>query len=225
MNELIRQAREKGQKALSEYDSKLLLMQAGIPVAPQGLARSREQALELAGCIGYPVAMKGCSAEITHKTEMDLVRLNIGDESGAARAYDELSGKGLPLEGVLVSAMIRADREFVAGLGRDPQFGPYVMFGLGGVLAEALDDVCFRIAPLSRFDAAEMTQEIRASRLLGEFRGAPPVDLRALEDLLMAIGRLGLEHEEIAEIDINPLAARGDRLFALDALVVLADEA
>ncbi|SHJ85997.1 acetyl-CoA synthetase (ADP-forming) [Desulfatibacillum alkenivorans DSM 16219] len=221
MKELIQKAMEKKQKALSEYESKLLIQKAGVPVPSQGLAKSRKEALQMAGEIGYPVVMKGCSDQATHKTEMGLVKLNIANEEEADRVYDELVAAGVPLDGVLVMPMVKADREFAVGLGRDPQFGPYVMFGLGGVLMEALDDVVFRIAPLTRFDAGEMIEEIRSKKLLGEFRGKPAVDKRALEDILISIGQIGLDHDEVAEIDINPLVTEGTNLFALDALVVL----
>ena len=221
MKEYFQKARMNNQNSLSEYESKLVLEKAGIPIASQGLAKSKAEALEMAQQIGYPVVMKGCSGQATHKTEMGLVKLSIGNEHDAAQAYDELTGKGLPLDGVLVMAMVQVDREFAIGLGRDPQFGPYVMFGLGGIYMEALKDVSFRIAPLTRYDASEMVEEIRASRLLGEFRGRPAVDKRALEDILMNIGQLGMDHEEIAEIDINPIVSQGEGLVALDALIVL----
>jgi len=113
-------------------------------------------------------------------------------------------------------------REFVVGLTRDPQFGPCVMFGLGGIFTEALRDVSFRIAPLSEMDAEEMIDEIQTRKLLGEFRGSPAVDRAELVKALMGIGRLGLENDEIAEIDINPLIVDGDKPVAVDALVILA---
>lgn len=224
MNELILKATKKKQNALSEHDSKTILSDAGIPTVRQGLATSGSQAVELANEIGYPVVMKGCSDKFLHKTEMGLVKLDIKNETGVLSAYDEITSQGLEMDGVLVMEMLGGDREFVAGLSRDPQFGPYVMFGLGGIFTEALNDVAFRVAPLRKFDAHEMIKEISASKLLGEFRGKPPVDMDELSDILIRIGQLGVENESIAEIDINPLILKDGHLTAVDALIVLKPE-
>ena len=221
MKEIIKRAVAKKQTALSEYESKLVIAAAGIPIAKQGLALTRDEAIDLAGKIGYPVVMKGCSDKFTHKTEMGLVKVNITNDSEASAAYDSLTSKGLCMDGVLVAEMITGEREFVAGLARDPQFGPYVMFGLGGIYTEAFKDVSFRVAPLRTFDAQDMVTETYAHKLLGDFRGKPGVDRNLLTQILIRIGQLGLENEEIAEIDINPLILQGDTLFAADALVVL----
>jgi len=223
MNEIIKKAIARKQKALSEYESKLIIKEAGIPIARQGLAHTRNEATELAEKIGYPVVMKGCADTLTHKTEMGLVKLNINDASEALSAYDELTSKGIDMDGVLVMEMVFGDREFVMGLSRDPQFGPYVMFGLGGILTEALNDVSFRVAPLEMFDAEDMISEIKAQKLLGNFRGKPPVDQKELSELLIRVGQLGVENDEIAEIDINPIVFCGDKLVAVDALIVIND--
>ena len=221
MNEIICHAVENSQTALSEYDSFAILSQAGIPAAELGLAQSRAEAASLAERIGYPVAMKGCSDQFLHKTEMGLVKLNIRDEKEALAVYDAIVSQAPEMDGVLVMEMVRGQREFVAGLGRDPQFGPYVMFGLGGIYTEALGDVSFRVAPLRKFDALEMIKEIRAGRLLDEFRGMPPVDKSALADILIRIGQLGMENDPIAGIDINPLILTDNGLVAADAAVIL----
>ena len=221
MNKIIRQAKNKNQKILSEFMSKQILEASGIPIARQGLATGQGHAANIARTIGYPVALKGCGAGVSHKTELGLVELNITDEALLIKAYGRLLSKGVGLDGVLVSEMIRGDREFVMGLGRDPQFGPYVMFGLGGVLTEALRDVSFRIAPLTRFDAVDMTEEIRAAALLGQFRGDVEADRDHLASLLIRLGQIGLAHPEIKEIDINPLVLKDGRFIAVDALVVL----
>lgn len=220
MKTIIQQAIAKGQKGLSEYESKLIMKNSGIPIARQALAQSKTEALTLARQIGFPVVMKGCSDKYLHKTELGLVKLNLQNESEVSDAYDELTSKNLDLDGVLVTEMIAAEREFVIGLGRDVQFGPYVMFGIGGVYTEALNDVSFRLAPLRRFDAQEMIGEIKAQKLLDDFRGKPAVDREALSDILVRVGRLGAENEEIAEIDINPVILQNTRPVAVDALVV-----
>jgi acetyl-CoA synthetase (ADP-forming) len=150
-----------------------------------------------------------------------MVKLNISNSEEAAHVYDELTGKMKGLDGVLIQKMVKGSREFVIGLSRDPQFGPCVMFGLGGIFTEALKDVTFRVAPLTKEDALEMINEIKTKKLLGEFRGSPAVDREALAKALVGVGDLGIKYDSIAEIDINPLIIYGDKPVAVDALVVL----
>jgi acetyl-CoA synthetase (ADP-forming) len=155
-----------------------------------------------------------------------MIELDIKDEKALEAAYRALEerGKG-ELDGILVQQMVKGEREFVAGLIRDPQFGPCVMFGLGGIFTEVLKDVTFRVAPLEKRDAYEMMDEIRARKLLDAFRGKPAVNREALADALINLGRIGMENEEIAEIDINPIKVSDDMPIAVDALVVLRDQA
>jgi acetyl-CoA synthetase (ADP-forming) len=221
MLKIIQQAIAKGQKTLSEYESRLVIESAGVFVAAAALAKTKDEAIQEAEKMGYPVVMKGCSAELAHKTEAGMVVLNIANSGEAAQVYDELTGKVKNLDGVLVEKMVRGSREFVIGLSRDPQFGPCVMFGLGGIFTEALKDVTFRVAPLSMEDALEMIDEIKTKKLLGEFRGSPAVDRSALAKALVGVGDLGIKYDSIAEIDINPLIICGDKPVAVDALVVL----
>ena len=221
MLKIIQKAVAKGQKTLSEYESRLVIGSAGVLVAAAALAKTKEEAIQEAEKMGYPVVMKGCSAELSHKTEAGMVALNITNSEEAAQVYDELTGKAKNLDGVLVEKMVRGSREFVIGLSRDPQFGPCVMFGLGGIFTEALKDVTFRVAPLSMEDALEMIDEIKTNKLLGEFRGSPAVDRKALAKALVGVGDLGMKYDSIAEIDINPLIICGDKPVAVDALVVL----
>ncbi len=226
MNEIIREAIKKGQKALSEFDSKRVIAAAGVAVSKNLLAATADEAVKHAGKLGYPVVLKGCSDVLTHKTEMGMVKLKLKNDEEVRAAFKEITGKGARLDGVLVQEWIEGDkREFVIGLTRDPQFGPCVMFGLGGIFTEALKDVSFRIAPLTEIDAEEMIEEIRTKKLLDEFRGSPAVDRSELVKALVGIGKLGLECGEIAEIDINPLVIHGSKPVAVDALVVLAGAA
>ncbi|MEE8414647.1 MAG: acetate--CoA ligase family protein [Desulfobacterales bacterium] len=219
---LIEEAIKKGQTVLSEYESKQLLAYFDIPVTREALLKNRESLLKTAGEIGYPVVFKGCSSEITHKTEKGLIRLDIRNNEEAAIAFDEITaamnGSG---NFILVQEMIRGKRELVAGLTRDPQFGPCVMFGLGGIFTEILKDISFRVAPLKKYDALEMMHEIRGCRILDAVRGMEPVDLEMLADILITLGKIGIENEEIKEIDINPLIISGNKPVAVDALVVL----
>jgi len=195
----------------------------GVPITREKLARTRDEAVKFAGEIGYPVVLKGCSDKAAHKTEMGLVKLKLANEDEVKKAYDEITGKGVELDGVLVQEMIKGDREFVIGLSRDPQFGPCVMFGIGGIFTEVIKDVSFRVAPLTEMDAEEMIDEIRMKKLLDEFRGSPAVDRKELVKALVGIGDLGYRNSEIAEIDINPLIISGSKPVVVDALVVLAN--
>jgi len=221
MLKIIQQAVANGQKTLSEYESRLVIESAGVFVSAAELAKTRDEAIEAAEKMGFPVVLKGCSAELAHKTEAGMVALNINSPEQVARVFDELIGKVKNLDGILVEKMVRGNREFVIGLTRDSSFGPCVMFGLGGIFTEALKDVTFRVAPLTREDALEMIDEIKTKKLLGEFRGSPAVDREALAKALVGVGDLGVRYDAIAEIDINPLIVCGDKPVAVDALVVL----
>ncbi|MEN6467910.1 MAG: acetate--CoA ligase family protein [Smithella sp.] len=221
VQELLLKAVQNGRQALSEYESKRVIAAANVPVTRETVVHSRQEAVEQAARMGFPVVLKGSSPTLTHKTEMGMVRVNLKDANDVARAYDDLMGKGVDLEGVLIQEMVKGNREFVIGLTRDPQFGPCVMFGMGGIFTEALKDVAFRVAPLTEDDAREMIGEIRAAKLLDAFRGESAVDQDVLVQALVGIGNLGLAHEDIAEIDINPLIVTGGKPLAVDALVIL----
>lgn len=211
-----------GQTSLGEAEAKALFAAYGIPVVQGRVVQSAEEAVQVAGELGYPVVLKGASREVQHKTDAGLVLLDISDDTATRSGYETLMHRATcTLDGVLVEEMIRGGREFVIGMSRDPQFGPVVMFGLGGVLTEALQDVVFGVAPLSEREAEDLLEEIRAARLLGEFRGAPAVDRRVLVETIMAVGRMALDHLEIREIDVNPMLVEGSRPVAVDALVSL----
>ena len=219
---IIEDAILRGKKTLSEFDSKKVLEAYFIPVTRESIAKSLTDAKRLAQEIGYPVVLKGSSSMLTHKTELDMVELNIKNEKALEDAYLSIEKRGgTKIDGILVQQMIKGDREFVAGLIRDHQLGPCVMFGLGGVLTEALQDVTFRVAPLEIEDALEMMTEIKAKKLLDHFRGKPAVNKDILANVLKNLGRIGLEIPEIAEIDINPLIIKDGIPVAVDALVVL----
>lgn len=220
--EIIETALSEGRRTLSEYESTRLLSSYGIPVARQILVQTREDLVSALAEIGYPLVLKGCSPTVSHKTEQGVVRLDVRSESEAIAAYDEIvqamnQGDGA----VLVQEMVKGSRELMVGLTRDAQFGPCVMFGLGGIFTEILKDVSFRLAPLEPGDAIDMMQEIRAHRILEAIRGMDEVDRNALAGILMSVGRIGVENERIKEIDINPLIIRGRDPIAVDALVVL----
>jgi acetyl-CoA synthetase (ADP-forming) len=219
---IIKEATRRGVKTLSEHQSKQVLSEYGIPVTKEKLARSEEEAVAAAQEIGYPVVLKGSGEALSHKTELDLIALDLKDESDVREAFGKLtSGGQMEVTEVLVQEMVKGDREFVIGMTRDPQFGPCVMFGLGGIFTEILEDVAFRVAPLSRSDALELMDDIRAKKILESFRGKPAVNREMLGEILVAVGKIGLENEQVREIDINPLKVKGGKPVAVDALVVL----
>ena len=220
---LIDQALKDGRTALSEYESKQVLASYGIPVTLEELVINPEDLSQAIQKIGYPLVMKGCDAEIAHKTEKGLIRMDVRNEDEARTAFKEITAAMDGAEkAVLVQQMVKGQRELVVGLTRDPQFGPCVMFGLGGIFTEILEDTSFRVAPIEKRDALEMIQEIKAHKILEAIRGMEPVDKDMLADILMAIGRLGIENETVKEIDINPVIISRGKPVAVDALVVLA---
>src|SRR5660397_200060 len=218
---IVEEALERGAGALDEARAKALLAEYGMMVTPGALVYDVDEAVRVAQDLGYPVVMKGVSPGILHKSDVGLVLVDVRDED-AVRGGHELLCKRSDggLEAVLVERMIPSGRELVVGMSRDVQFGPVVMFGLGGVLTEALDDVAFGVAPLSRREAEELLGCIRSSRLLGEFRGEPAVDRDALAHMIITAGQMALDHPEIRELDINPVLMDGDKPIAADALAV-----
>lgn len=210
---------------LSESDSKALLAPYGLPVAEERVVASVEAAVLAAIEIGFPVVAKLAGVSIAHKTERGLVRLNLVDAAAVKKASIELLQLAVPTDGdvgVLIAPMIRGNRELIVGLVRDPQFGPTVMLGLGGVLAEAVADVVFRPAPLDEITAGEMLDGLAAQRLLGEFRGESAVDRIAVVNLLVGLGHLADDRPDVASVDVNPLIIRPDGTpIAVDALVEL----
>jgi acetyl-CoA synthetase (ADP-forming) len=186
---------------LSEHESKQLLAAAGIPIREERLVSSPEEAVQAAEALGYPVVLKLCGRGIAHKTERNLVRLDVNDSETVRQETADLLARRLPEEsgaGVLVQAMVSGRRELIAGLMRDPQFGPCVMFGLGGVFAEVVRDVAFAVAPLAPHDAKELIQA-----------------------LSHGLGRIGEERPDVLSIDLNPLILSGAEPVVVDALVEL----
>ena len=218
---IIEEALARKHKALSEFDSKRLLSLYGVPVTKEELATATGDAVKAARALGYPVVMKACGPEITHKTEHGLLKIGIGDDEGVARAFGELTARAGGRCDILVQEMIAGRRELLFGMTRDPLYGPCVTFGLGGIFTEVLDDVACRIAPFGRADADAMLDEIKGNAILGAVRGMAAVDRGALCDALCGLARLALAHDEIKEIDVNPVIIAETRPVAVDALVVL----
>ncbi len=220
--EIIKRAIMDGQSALSEFDSKLVLKEYKIPITQEIVVSNMEDLEQAANTIGYPLVLKGSSAEIAHKTEKGLISVDIRNLEEAKLAFADIQSKMDTKEkNVLVQEMIRGQRELVIGMTRDPQFGPCVMFGLGGIFTEILKDVTFRVAPLERRDAMEMMNDIKGKKILDEVRGMEAADREILADTLISVGQIGLDHDEIQEIDINPLKIKNGKPVAIDALIVL----
>jgi acetyl-CoA synthetase (ADP-forming) len=219
---IIDEAINKGKRSLSEYESKQVLASYQIPVTREVLVDNEKDLLKATQEIGFQLVLKGCSSEITHKTEKGMIKVDIRNEDEAKHAFKEIMDNMDNSDGaVLVQEMVRGVRELVVGLIRDPQFGPAVMFGLGGIFTEILKDISFRIAPLERRDAMEMMRDIKGHKILDDVRGMEAVDLDTMADILINMGRIGLENEKVKEIDINPLIISGSKPVAVDALVVL----
>jgi acetyltransferase len=214
---------------LSESESKALLAGHGVPIAPERVAPDASAAVEAAVALGFPVVVKANGPLIAHKTERGLVRLNLADAPAVERAADELLASVGPADGavdLIVAPMVSGTRELIAGVVRDPQFGPTVMLGVGGILAEAIRDVVFRPAPLSEIDAGEMIDDLRTQRLLGPFRGAAALQRDVLVRALVGLGELAVERPDILSVDVNPLIVGADGVVvAVDGLVEVGEPA
>ncbi len=207
---------------LSEADSKELLGAYGVPFPDERVVASVDDAVAAAGDIGYPVVVKLGGAGIAHKTERGLVRLALGSAEQVRDAATALLAAATPDDGevhLLVAPMLAATRELIAGLHDDPQFGMTVMLGVGGILAEAVADVSFRLVPIDRVDAEEMLDDLALQALLGPFRGEPPVDREAVVDVLLGLSAAAGARDDIASADLNPLLVVDGRPVAVDALV------
>ncbi len=214
---------------MSERDSKALLADYGVPIAPERVVADAASAAAAADELGLPVVAKLNGDAIAHKTERGLVKLRLNDRSAVEAAAAELLAAATPDDGevsVLVAPMISGNRELIAGVVRDPQFGPTVMLGVGGILAEALADVVFRPAPVDAVTASEMIGDLATQKLLGAFRGEAAVDRAQLVEVIVGLGRLAAEREDVASVDINPLIVQPDgSVIAVDGLVELGDGA
>ena len=229
-NGVIDRARQEGRSLLSEVEAKQVLAQAGVPVVEARLATKRDEAVALAGELGYPVALKIVSPQITHKSDVGGVKLALDTAEAVADAYDTIveaarrADANATIEGVSVQRMAAPGIEVITGMTLDAQFGPVLMFGLGGVLVEVLKDVAFRVVPITKRDARQMIREIQGFPVLQGYRGQEPADLEALEGLLLKVSQFIEGHPEIAELDLNPVFAYPKGAIAVDARIVLSEE-
>ena len=224
---IVPRARAEGRALLSEVEAKAMLAEFGVAVTDTRLAASVDEAAAIAAELGYPVALKVVADEITHKTDVGGVELGIADadelRAAAGRIHEAVAAAapGVAPAGLSVQPMAAPGTEVILGITQDQQFGPVLMFGLGGVFVEVLKDVAFRVVPLEPRDASEMIREIQGFPVLEGFRGAEPADLAAIERMLLQLSEFAEAHPEVAELDLNPVFARADGAIAVDARIVL----
>ena len=226
---IIEKVRKESRTMLTEIEAKKLLKNAGIGVVDTRLATSKTEAVALAKEMGLPVVMKIASADVVHKSDAGGVKLGLKTAAQVGKAYDDIMKSikaAFPkakIEGVSVQPMAHTGVEVIIGMSKDAQFGPVLMFGLGGVLVEILKDVSFRIVPLVKRDAKEMIREIKGFPLLEGYRGSEPVDIENLENMLLKVSEFVDKTPEIKELDLNPIFAYKDGAIAVDARVILED--
>lgn len=229
-NAVLEGALREGRNLLTEVEAKQVVALAGIPAVETHLAPTPQEASSLAERLGFPVALKVASPDIPHKSDVGGVRLGLQGPGEVAQAFEEVTAsarRALPsarLLGVTVQPMAPPGVEVILGASRDPQFGPFLMFGLGGVFVEVLRDVAFRLVPLAPRDARQMVREVKGFPLLQGYRGNPPADVPALERALLDLSAFMDSHPLVAELDINPVFVYPRGLLAVDARVLLAGE-
>ncbi len=223
ITEFIKQKINSNELVLTEYESKELLKEIGIPIPPQKLTVSKEETLDAAEDIGYPLVLKLMAEDIVHKSDTGAVKLNLKSKEEVARAYDELMAIPSKVEKkISVQKMAKEPiTELIIGMTTDQQFGPALMFGIGGILVELLEDVSFRIAPITEYDAREMIHEIKGFPILDGYRGKPKADIDAIVDVLLKISDLVVKNEEIHEMDLNPVFIYDKGLVCVDARIIL----
>jgi acyl-CoA synthetase (NDP forming) len=221
--EVLKKKVDTNQTVLTEFESKELLQEIGIIVPGQDLTITKEETLSAAEKIGFPVVLKLMAEDIVHKSDTGAVKLNLKTKDEVEEAYDELMKIPAQTE-KKISVQKMADEpitELIIGMTTDPQFGPALMFGIGGILVELLEDVSFRIAPITEYDAKEMITEIKGYPILDGYRGKPKADIEAIVEVLMKISKLVTEHEEINEMDLNPVFIYEKGLICVDARIIL----
>ncbi|MHA2182470.1 MAG: acetate--CoA ligase family protein [Promethearchaeota archaeon] len=221
--EVLKKKIESNQTVLTEFESKELLQEIGIKVPDQSLTSSKEETISAAEKIGFPVVLKLMAEDVVHKSDTGAVKLNIKSKQEVETAFEDLMK--IPSQSEKkISVQRMADEpitELIIGMTTDPQFGPALMFGIGGILVELLEDVSFRIAPITEYDANEMIKEIKGFPILDGYRGKPKADLDAIVKTLLKISDLAVKHEEINEMDLNPVFIYEKGLICVDARIIL----
>jgi len=226
-SQVLKLAKKEERTQLTEIESKELLQEAGIPVLETKLARTKKEALSLSKQIGFPVVLKIASPDILHKSDSGGVKLGLTNTTQVGNAYSEIMSSSrqefpkVGIQGVSVQKMARPGVEVIIGMSKDAQFGPVLMFGLGGILVEVLKDVSFRIVPVTRKDAEEMIGEIKGYELLQGYRGQEAANIPALEQLIVKVSQFVEQNPQIKELDLNPIFAYKDGAVTVDARIIL----
>jgi acetate---CoA ligase (ADP-forming) subunit beta len=224
---ILDQAEKEGRSILTEFESKRILRQAGIPVVESRLAKTQKEAVSLSRKMGFPVVLKISSPEVIHKSDLGGVKLSLNNAAEVKKAYDEILKKvkkqypEAAVHGVSVQKMVRPGTEVIIGTSKDPQFGPVIMFGLGGIFVELLKDVSFRVIPVKGKDAQEMIEEIKGYPLLKGYRGKEPASITALVEIILKISKFIEQNSQVKELDLNPIFAYRDKAVAVDARIIL----
>jgi acyl-CoA synthetase (NDP forming) len=224
---LFEKVKREGRFILTEFESKKILKQIGVPVVETRLAKSQQEAVSICQKIGFPVVLKIISPDVIHKTDSGGVKLGLKNVSEVKKSYNEILStvkQHFPqahIHGISVQKMVRPATEVIMGISKDPQFGPVIMFGLGGIFVEVLKDVSFRIIPVNRRDAQEMIQEIKGYPLLQGYRGKEPASIRALVEMSLKLSKFIFENPQIKEMELNPIFAYRDKALAVDARIIL----
>lgn len=227
MNPIINKALKDGRFILLETEAKDLCALYGLPIPKYKIVSTPEEAIKAAKEIGFPVAMKILSKDIIHKSDAGCVVLGISDDEEVKKTFKIIIGNAIrfnpnaEIKGVLVEEMLPKGLEVVVGAIRDPEFGPTVMFGLGGIFIEVMRDITFRVAPITRSEAEEMIREIKGYKILGGYRGQEPVDIEVILEIILGVSRLVVENDEICQLDLNPIIVwrRGGKV--ADAKIIL----
>jgi len=226
-SEIFSRARKEGRKFLLEPEAKTICRDYGIPVTNFKLAKNEEKAVKFADEIGYPVVLKIVSPDVIHKSDVGGVMINLKNAKDVRKAYKQILQNvkkhkaKAKIVGILVQEMAPPSTEVIVGATKDPQFGPAIMFGLGGIFVEVLKDVTFRIAPITEDEAREMITEVKAYPLLKGYRNMPIADIEAIVKILLNTSRLVTEHEEIKELDLNPIMVYEKGAKTVDARIIL----
>jgi acetyl-CoA synthetase (ADP-forming) len=227
VSKIFEDARRQGRKLLLEPEAKAVCMEYGIPVTKFRVAKTVDEAVKFAEELGYPVVLKIVSPDVIHKFDVGGVVLNLQSRWEVQKAFNQIlesvkrHASNVKILGITVQEMVPASTEVIVGAVKDPQFGPALMFGLGGIFVEVLKDVTFRVAPINEMEAREMITEIKAYPILKGYRGLPSVDIETIVQILVNTSRFVMRHPEIKELDLNPVVTYEKGAKTVDARIIL----
>jgi acetyl-CoA synthetase (ADP-forming) len=227
VEKIIETALSSGRNFLLEPESKEVVSSYGMPITRFRVAKTVEEAIKFSGEIGYPVVIKVVSPDVLHKSDVGAVKINLKNAEEVKTAFSEIMKNvkkfksDAKIIGVIVEQLAPQGNEVIVGMAKDPQFGPALMFGLGGIFVEVLKDVAFRIAPLTEYDAREMIQEIKGYPVLTGIRGQKPADINSIVDVILKVSKLVTEHMRIEQLDLNPILVYEKGATIVDARIIL----